>query len=210
MNQVLPANLAEAEKLITSIIKDNLEDFNSKRLAINLRFEGLRISPLALRLANKLLSFDIKVKLLWSDAGSVALAKRDMPNLVNNIFSFTDIISEKIKTSEDDLLIAVSPQPFDYELFELLPTKHDGKIIMLNGKLEDTAVGIGSIGRDRRRSFIGSWEYIYSLEPFNKSALMKLYPFDWSLFRLDEDGYRYVESFKDKPDQDLISETLFF
>ena len=48
----------------------------------------------------------------------------------------------------------------DYEEFLNLSSKHNGYILMINGKLEDTAIGIGSIGRDRKKKFISSLNFI--------------------------------------------------
>lgn len=79
---------------------------------------------------------------------------------------------------------------------------------MINGRLEDTAIGIGSIGRDRKRVFINSWHYIYYLEPMNNGAIMMSYPNEWTLFSLSSDGYRYLTQFPKKPTLDLIVETF--
>ena len=85
---------------------------------------------------------------------------------------------------------------------------HSGPILMLNGRLEDSAVGIGSIARERRRGFISSWEYAYSLEPLQKGALMMSYPDEWQLFSADKDGYRFSSTFKDRPNSEQIDECL--
>ena len=75
---------------------------------------------------------------------------------------------------------------------------------MLNGRLEDAAVGIGSVARTRRRGFIASWQQAYWLEPIVGGALMRAYPEEWMLFRADEDGYRYVTGFEQRPDAEAI------
>ena len=204
----LPKDLLQAEKDFSKIILENLMNIDNNRLAINIKFEGLKLMPILLRLGDRLKDNNIKFKLLWSDPGSSALAKRDNPELTEFIYSYGEISAGKSLTTEDELLIAVSPQPYDYEEFIQLCNSHIGKIIMFNGRLEDTAVGIGSIGRDRRKSFISSWIPIYSLEPISQGALMINYPEDWHLFRLDEDGYRYLQSFPNKPDIETIAEYL--
>tara|TARA_Y100001968_G_scaffold227782_1_gene210552 strand:- start:775 stop:1413 length:639 start_codon:yes stop_codon:yes gene_type:complete len=204
----LPKDLIQAENDFSNIILERINNINNNRLAINIKFEGLKLMPIILRLGDKLRNNDIKFKLLWSDAGSAALAKRDNPQLLEFINSFGEVNSGKSLCADDELVIAVSPQPYDYEEFLQLCNSHVGKIIMFNGRLEDTAVGIGSIGRDRRKTFISSWQLIYSLEPISKGALMINYPQDWQLFRLDEDGYRYLKSFPNRPDIDTIAEFL--
>ncbi len=204
----LPIDLLEAENHFSKIILQDLELIESKRLAINLKFEGLRLMPIILRLGVLLHDNDYNFKILWSDAGSVALARRDNPDLKDYIFSFGDVISGKCNPNKDQLIIAVSPQPYDYDDFLKVCKSHSGKIIMFNGRLEDTAVGIGSIGRERRKEFISSWSFLYSLEPISQGALMIKYPDNWNLFRLDQDGYRFVKSFATKPDIDTVAEHL--
>tara|TARA_Y100001968_G_scaffold151157_1_gene138324 strand:- start:2528 stop:3166 length:639 start_codon:yes stop_codon:yes gene_type:complete len=204
----LPKDLMEAENDFSKIILEHISNIDNNRLSINIKFEGLKLMPILLRLGDRLNENHIKFKLLWSDAGSAALAKRDNPELIEYIYSFGEIIAGKSVTTEEELLIAVSPQPYDYDQFLQLCNSHTGKIIMFNGRLEDTAVGIGSIGRDRRKSFLSSWKLIYSLEPISQGALMINYPEDWHLFRLDEDGYRYLQSFPNRPDIDTIAEFL--
>ena len=208
MNQILPSNLSEVETIMSNLLIDSINEINSNKLSINLKFEGLRLMPPMLRLGDKLLNKKIQARLLWSDAGSVALAKRDAPFLTDYIHSFSEINTGKLIPDKNDLLICVSPQPYDYEDFFNVCNSHNGKIIMVNGRLEDFAVGIGSTGRDRRKVFISSWRYIYCLEPITNGALMKIYPYPWSLFRRDEDGYRFLKSFDEKPDQELIIDAL--
>ena len=208
MNKILPKDLKEAEQAYTSILTNQITEFNSNRIAINLKFEGLKLMPLALRLTNNLLVNKIEPLLLWSDPGSAALAKRDNNELKDYIYVFKDIITNKVNPKGKEILIAVAPQHYDYNEFKEVCDLYNGIILMINGKLEDTSVGIGSVGRDRRKDFILSWEYIYSLEPFSKGALMKSYPDNWTLFNLTKDGYKYLETFDRRPDQSLIIESL--
>ena len=106
------------------------------------------------------------------------------------------------------ILLIVSPQPYDYENFYKLCQKHNGPILTFNPKLEDPMVGIGSTARTRRRDFLNLWETVYWLQPLPKAALIRSFPYDWSLFRSDDDGYRYVKSYSSRPDSDLIAESL--
>ena len=75
---------------------------------------------------------------------------------------------------------------------------------MLNGKLEDSAIGIGSVGRDRRRKFISSWNNIFWLEPLKSGALMRLYPYNWTLFKMNNSYYTYHKDYSNKPDPESI------
>ena len=58
---------------------------------------------------------------------------------------------------------------------------------MLNGRLEDAAVGIGSVARERRKGFVASWQQAYWLQPLEGGALMRCFPDDWRLYDLNTD-----------------------
>ena len=45
-------------------------------ISIYLKFEGLKLQPVVIRLYKSLTSHNFKLKLLWPDAGATALAKR--------------------------------------------------------------------------------------------------------------------------------------
>jgi hypothetical protein len=38
-------------------------------------------------------------------------------------------------------------------------------VVLLNGRLEDAAVGVGTVGRERRKGFLGEWQSAYALIP---------------------------------------------
>ena len=207
MNPTLPADLNEAEDTMLNSILEGLKSNCSKRISVNLRFEGLRIMPVAARLATRLDNKNIQNVLIWPDAGATALAKNNYPDTAANIFSIGDFIKNQI-SDYDCLLIVVQPNHYDYEEYEKLCEKYNGKILMLNGKLLDSAVGIGSVGRERRRNFVNSWTNLYWIEPLQRGALLKNYPLDWHLFKQDPDGYRFVQQFIDKPLAEEIQEYL--
>ena len=99
----------------------------------------------------------------------------------------------------------ISPQPYDFESFEKLCNSLNGMILMVNGRLQDFAVGVGSVGRESSRTFTSSWYNGFWLEPLERGALMKVYPYEWKLFKSFPDGYRFHKSYNSKPD----SETIF-
>tara|TARA_Y100001968_G_C19397806_1_gene739310 strand:+ start:52 stop:681 length:630 start_codon:yes stop_codon:yes gene_type:complete len=207
MNLILPNTLYEAERLIQNSLISCLKDNNHKLLSINLVFENIRLNPLIKRLHESLKHSDINSTLLWADSGGAALAKRDMPDKAEFIFSYSEFISLEYSDKERPV-IAVSPQPYDYEEFENICNGLEAKVIMFNGKLEDMAVGVGSLGRERRKEFIYSWKQVFWLQPLSMGALKKEYNQDWTLFSLDEDGYRFCTSFKNKPDEETILNEL--
>jgi len=204
MNRTLPKDLLEAEILLTNSLISELKLNSNKYLGINLLFNNLRLNPIIKRLANKLSNSNYSFYLLWADEGGSALAKRDLPSYTKNIFSFNQLSKNITNIDNSSILIAVKPEPYDFEQFKQLCEQYSGVVIMINGRLEDMAVGIGNLGRERRKSFISLWKNVFWLEPLNKGALMKVYDSKWILYRLDEDGYRFCKYFDYKPDEEEI------
>ena len=208
MNQTLPENLFEAEDQITNSILKFLSTKQTGWISIDIRFEGLRIMPVGIRLCKMLQDQKYKTILIFGDAGSTALAKRDAPELISNIKSFKEILAIESPFSVGHLLLAVSPQPYDYEEFENICQKHNGNVIMLNGKLDDSEVGIGSVARARRKGFFMKWQNIYWLQPLKKAALLHTYSSDWIIFKETDKGYIKHQMFTEKPDSETIFESL--
>ena len=201
---ILPSTLLIAEENILESIKDYIESDLIFKLSITLRFENLRLNPIAYRLNQNLTRINKNSILLWADAGGSALAKRDMPDLTDKIYSYNDFLSSIKTIDTSNTLIAVSPQPFDFDEFKSICDQYEGKIIMLNGKLEDMAVGIGTVGRERRKEFIYSWKTVYYLQPLSRGALLKESNSRWNLFKKIDSGYVFCESFENKPDEETI------
>ncbi|KGG12466.1 MULTISPECIES: DUF1995 family protein [Prochlorococcus] len=204
MNLILPQDLKQAETQLYQSTLTYLQKYPRTKFSANLFFEGLKLTPIVIRLANTLLSHDIKPLLLFPDFGSSALAQRDFPTFKSNIITFKDYLSNKNLYQDTNILIAVSPQPYDFEEFSQLCNSIDISILMFNGRLQDTAVGIGSVGRDRKSGFVASWAPSYFLKPLNMGALMYMYPYKWTLFYRSNAGYQYVNSFDKKPNDEEI------
>ena len=202
---VLPPDLLKAEADLLKAVKAAVASPDGTRWGATLRFENLRLLPVALRLAEALSAVDSSFRLLWPDAGAAALARRDAPDLAASIADFNQWSSQ---ADPDALLLAVGPQPSDYEAFMALCEAHRGVIVMLNGRLEDAAVGIGSVARQRRRGFVSSWQQAYWLQPLEGGALMRVFPDEWALFRQDPDGYRWLSTSADRPDPESLSALL--
>ena len=164
--------------------------------------------PVALRLSRALIAVDQSLSVLWPDAGAAALARRDASDLSDRILDFRQWMQRVGDQPSEGLLLAVSPQPADYDEFEQVCSRHGGVVLMLNGRLEDAAVGIGSVARERRRGFVASWHQAYWLEPIDGGALMRCYPDDWRIYRSDIDGYRQIATFDQRPGAEEIAETL--
>lgn len=207
---MLPADLRQAESQALAALLAALPSGGSGRWSVDWRFEGLRLLPVALRFCQALLEAGQATRLVFPDAGACALAKRDAPGLAERIGDFR---GQQRRSAESDgagadLLLAVAPAMPDYEEFEQLCAAHRGPVAMLNGRLEDAAVGIGSVARERRRGFVAEWQAAYVLQPLAGSALRRAYPGDWELYRQDADGFRLAARFEQKPDAEAQAEAL--
>jgi hypothetical protein len=91
---------------------------------------------------------------------------------------------------------------------EALCGAHRGAVVLINPNLEDAAVGIGSVARQRRKGFLATWQTAYALLPDAESTVRRAHPGEWELYRLDPDGYRRVRSFERRPDGESRAEAL--
>jgi len=108
----------------------------------------------------------------------------------------------------DGLVLLAAPTPADYEEVESLCAQHRGPLVMINGRLEDAAIGIGTVARERRKGFLAEWQAAYGLIPTAEGALRRVFPEDWQFYRRDPDGYRSICSFESRPDREQQLEAL--
>lgn len=205
---MLPADLAAAEAQARDALLAALVADVNGRWTVEWRFEGLRLLPLALRLARQLVAAGREPRLVFADAGSAALAKRDGPDLAERCADFNSLLREQGQETSQGLLLAVAPSPAEYGDFERLCQQHRGAVVTLNGRLEDAAVGIGSVARQRRRGFVAQWQAAYCLQPLAEGVLRRSYPDQWQLYREDVDGFRLANQFERRPDGEQIAEAL--
>lgn len=214
---MLPADLRSAEAQALEALLAALPSQARGRWSVDWRFEGLRLLPPALRLAAALQEVGQAVRLVFADAGGAALARREAPGLAEQIVDFRGQMRQAGEQGAGDggdaeqtppLLLAVAPSPPDYVDFEQLCAGHAGCVVMLNGSLEDAAVGIGSVARDRRRGFLPQWQPAYALQPLEGAALRFAFPGPWELYRQDPDGFRLAASFDQRPDLEMQMEAL--
>jgi hypothetical protein len=217
----LPADLLTAEEQALTALREALAARSNGRWTVELRFEGLRVLPVALRLLASLSGTDPIAELLFTDAGGAALARRDAPELAPWLGSLGDRLRhlqpQENASGESDppseelhpaVLVLVAPAQADYAEVEQVCRAHGGAVVILNGRLEDAAVGIGSVARERRRGFLSTWEAAYALLPRSGSALRRAFPGDWELYRQDPDGFRLAHRFDTRPDTEAVEEAL--
>ena len=199
----LPADLASAERDLVAALASALAADATGRWTVDLRFEGLRLAPVALRLQAA-----VPCRLLFPDAGATALAQRDAPAVADRCHSLGDWQRRPPADADDDVLLLVAPGPPDYDAVEAIAAGHRGAMVLLNGRLEDAGVGIGSVARERRRGFLSVWRSAYTLQPLAGAALAHGHPGPWRLYRLDPDGYRPLTTFEERPAVEAIDAAL--
>lgn len=213
---MLPSDLTTAEAELLAALESALASGGSGRWTAELRFSGLRLLPVVLRLAAALEARRGPLALLFTDAGAAALARRDGPLLAPLIRSLAD--HRRLQQQEapqsgpaaalPQLLLLVTPGQADYEAVEAVCTAHRGPVVLLNPSLEDSAVGIGSVARERRRGFLAGLQSAYALIPQASSALRRAHPENWELYRLDPDGFRLTARFDHRPDREEQEQAL--
>ena len=208
---MLPADLRAAEAQALEALLAALQEAPKARWTVEWRFEGLRVLPVALRLVVALqerLGQASGLRLLFPDAGAAALAQREAPELASRIGSLRDQKRLQSDGRSDGLLLVVCPSQAEYDDFEQICGQHDGAVVALNPTLEDAAVGIGSVARERRRGFLSTWTSAYLLQPLDQAALRHAHPDGWELYRQDPDGYRFVTRFESRPDGEAQAQAL--
>ena len=206
---MLPPDLRSAEAETLTAVRSALAAEPRGRWTVEWRFEGLRLLAPALRLAGDLLTEAGRGgRLLFADEGAAALARRESEILAPRIASYGDERRRQGEAGGEGLLLLVAPSQAEYDLVEALCGAHRGAVLLLNPNLEDAAVGIGSVARQRRKGFLSTWQTAYALLPDAESALRRAHPGEWELYRLDPDGYRLVRSFERRPDGESRAEAL--
>ena len=208
---MLPPDLRSAEAQALAALRAAIPVSAKGRWTVEFRFQCLKILPLALRLATAMHEAGMPLRLLFPDAGAAALAQRDAPALAGAIASLAEALKPPASLEarpEGEVLLLISPSLADYDATEQVCEAHAGTVVLLNGSLEDGAVGIGSVARQRRKGFLATWSCAYALQPLTEGALLRAYPDPWILYRRDADGHRAVASFERRPDAEQQAQAL--
>ena len=202
----LPGDLDSARRQCAAALEAALAD-GLTRLQVDLRFEGLRWPAVAHGLVQALPQRG-RIALAFADMGAAALARRDFHLPAEEALTFGEINSGR---GPDDvaLWVAVTPAAPDFAAFEqVCDTLGTCPVVALNPRLEDAAVGIGTVARTRRRGFLSLWCVAYGLYPMEGAALAYAHPGPWRLFREDPDGFRPVASLPHRPDGEAMDQLL--
>ena len=201
-NYKLPKDLNESLKNMEEAIIPSLLDSN-RRFTIELKFEGLKYNKIGITIY-KILARKNNVFITFADQGAAALAQRDYPDIKDKIFTFSSFNESNNIKNNDSVMISMLPQPFDFDSFEEMSENYQGIHYSLNPMFEDLNIGIGSVIRERRKTFVQKWNNIYFLQPLNRGALMHIFPNNWLLFKEENKKYFLKKEFEYKPDNETI------
>ncbi len=204
----LPADLLQAEAMTLDSLKNSLAQSQHQRWTVTWRFEGLRLLMPVIRIATALKNDGYELMIAWPDAGSAALAKRESGELSSHCLALKDLSLGIDPELNNRLLLVIGPQPTDYEMIESVCNGWQGPVVLINGKLEDAGVGIGSVARGRRQGFLSIWKSAFHLEPLSEGALLQTEQDLWNLFKAHPDGYRFLCAMPSKPDAETIALAL--
>ncbi|MFQ4144563.1 DUF1995 family protein [Chlorogloeopsis sp. ULAP02] len=197
--------IAQAREATQAAIADGYT-----RLQIELLFPELKLMPVAQQLLPTFEQYGDKLKILFADAGSAGLARRDWTDVP---FKITDIgtgraasIQSKIQP-EDEIFLFIAPTSVEVpQLEKICEEIGDRPFVMLNPFLEDAGkIGIGYAARQIRERFTNTIESCYYLRPiFEEAALFRCYPGVWEVWVQNEGDYQKVAELAQKPSGDEL------
>lgn len=185
------------------------------RLLVEFVFPELKPMPVAEKFFPMFSDMGTGLKILFTDAGFAALAKRDWGDIPHQIGSIdvqgsrqTTAVEDQIG-EDDQLYLIVAPSAVEVGPVEqLCNAAGDRPVILLNPRLEDVAiVGIGYAARRLRQRFLDTIEPCYSLRPLDdQSALLRCYPSPWQVWYEIEGTYQQIAEETEKPDSERLDQ----
>jgi Domain of unknown function (DUF1995) len=177
------------------------------RLQIEILIPELKPMPAAQQL---LMATDLEswlptpCKVLFTDAGSGALARRDWAGAAFEIYGLGELKAEIQPTDQAFMMIA--PSAIEVLAVEqLCEQAGDRPFILFNPKLEDVSVvGIGYVARQLRERFLNTIEPCYYLRPLDQAVLFRNYPHPWQLWLEENETYRLIAEELSKPDGETL------
>ena len=178
------------------------------RLQIEMAIPELKHQPIAEQFLP--LFADQQFKVLFPDAGSAALARRDWNDPEFVIRGLGELLTPV--EPDDDLFLVVNPSSVEVETVEsLCNAATDRPVVLLNPALEDVAVvGIGYAARQLRDRFLSQIETCYYLRPIDGGAVYRCYPGPWQIWReTAPDHYELVQDLATRPSGEDIERILY-
>lgn len=211
----LPKTLEDAIIQASEATQAALEDGHT-RLKVELLFQEFKALPAAQQFVPAFEEYGDKLKILFADAGSTALARRDWSGLP---FKLVDIgtgrmasIESKV-TPEDEIFFFVEPTSVEIPQLEKIceAIGENRPFVIFAPRLEDSGVvGIGYAARQTRQRFINTIESCYYLRPiFDEAAVFRCYPGLWEVWVNKGSDYEKVAELPQKPTGDELDGIIY-
>jgi hypothetical protein len=179
------------------------------RLQVELQFPELKILPVAQQFVPAFEAWGSQLRVYFPDAGAAALARRDWGEQPYPIRGIRDLKAEL--EPKDRLILFVEPSAVEVQAVEqICQMALDRPVVMLNPRLEDVAiVGIGLAARQLRERFLSTFEPCYYLQPLEKAAIFRAFPFGWQVWVEDAEGdYSLLAETPQKPVGEELEQIL--
>jgi hypothetical protein len=155
------------------------------------------------------------MRVLFTDTGAAALARRDWPEAgfkIGDVGSSRSPVVEKIQP-EDRIFVAVEPSAVEVEQIEKLcqaAAEEDRPVILLMPRLEDAAiVGIGYAARQLRDRFIKTLTNAYYIKPLSDEVVIyHCFPDQWQVWQAKDGEYQVIAELPYKPLGDQLDTIL--
>lgn len=206
--QDLDGAIAQARAATAAAIQDGY-----RLLQVELVFPELKAQPIAKQFLSVWEAIGTPPKVLFPDAGSAALARRDWgeaPFKIADIGSRSRSIETRL-SPEDEWFVAIEPSAIEVtQVEQLYNYAGDRPVVLLLPHLEDVAtIGIGYAGRQLRERFLNRIETCYYLQPLEGASLFRCYPSPWQVWRETEAGnYELIWENPEKPVGDRLERIL--
>jgi hypothetical protein len=192
-----------------------------QRLQVEVLIPELKALELALAFLPALEQYGEHLRVLFSDAGAMALAKRDWKTAAGDTLSCqfgsldvagsrqTSTMAEVIQESDRAFLV-VAPSAVEIGPVEqLCNAAGDRPVVIFTPNLEDVSViGIGYAARQLRDRFLSTIETVYYLRPLEGCAVLRAYPQQWQLWLETPDAYEFYAENLTKPSGEDIDNWL--
>jgi Domain of unknown function (DUF1995) len=209
---MLPQNLEEAIVQAQAATKAAIEA-GHRKITAEIIYPELRFMGIAQQFLAVFAEYGGTMRVLFTDAGAAALAKRDWPDAdfkIADMGSSRSPVIDKIQP-EDQLFVAVEPSAVEVEQIEkLCQAADDRPVVLLLPKMEDAAiVGIGYAARQLRDRFISTLTNAYYIKPVSDEVIIyRCFPSPWQVWQLKEDEYQILAELDHKPLGDELDTIL--
>jgi hypothetical protein len=207
----LPTTLEDSIELAQAAALAAIAD-GYQRITVEIAIPELKSMALAQQFLTAFTERGNTLKVLFSDTGAAALARRDWTDVnfkIDDLGSSRSPVIDKIQ-DEDRLFIAIEPSSIEVEQVEKLCDAAGARpVILFLPKLEDAAiVGIGYAARQLRDRFLTTLHTAYYIKPLETAAIYRCYPARWQVWQEENDDYTLLAERDVKPVGDELDEIL--